>query len=157
MSPDISIRDLYFHTITGWTREKFDPAKFFERAKSVQRAKIIVSPSAAAAFSVSKVLKAYRLVSHTHVSINDLVRDMRKNGWVTINELVQGAVLVWTAVDKERHVGFFSDSEHAISFDPYFHKPYKHHITFGIKDDSKGKPQPVRKVKYILWHPRLER
>src|SRR3989344_5671866 len=179
MGQDPVVRtDCYRNDIHHWIdahtnfsdSDGFNAEKFFQNARNSQREKIAQHTSAAAAFGVSQVLRANGLVSHFHISVDALLRDMKRNGWRTGNKIEwdrithlpkgipPGTVLVWerlpaqTGSAGERHIGFYLDTEYAVSIHPQFHKPYQHHITFGVMGNDK-KRKPVRKVVQILIHP----
>lgn len=85
-------------------------------------------------------------ISLTHANVPSIEKDMLKNSWHQINDLRQGAILVWEKKDGHSHAGFYMGNNEAISNssrDTGF--PVKHHYTYN----------GTRKIEKIYWHPAL--
>ncbi len=109
----------------------------------------------ACASFVSGVLRLFNLVSETHATVDGTVRDMIESGWQPVDQPKIGTVLVWEKKASEdgsfhKHIGFYIDTDAAISNNTDSGQPVRHHWTYGEKDD-----QPVRKIEKILWHNKL--
>ena len=80
---------------------------------------------------------------------------MEDSGWYKIDEPKIGAILHWESVHRRGtandHIGFYTGDEKAICNDPDEGVPVVRHYTYGEKDDK-----PVRKIKAIYWHPKLD-
>ncbi len=104
------------------------------------------------AFFASSVLLIFGLIGKAHFTVRGVINDLEKNGWREIKKIKPGAVLIWEKNEKfnNQHIGFCWNGKTAIS--NYFIKrmPFKHHITYGIKDG-----RPARKIIKIFWHSML--
>lgn len=104
------------------------------------------------AFFATSVLLIFGLIKKTHFTVKGAIYDLKQSGWREINEIKPGAVLIWgkNEMFNNEHIGFCLNNKSAIS--NYFKKkrPFRHHITYGIKN---GKP--IRKIIKIFWHEKL--
>lgn len=101
------------------------------------------------AFYVSSLLLMFKLIKDQHATVSGTVVDLKKFGWKKITRPKPGCVVVWEKDDygagDHEHIGFYIGSNKTISNSSKKHCPTVHHWTY------KGK----RKVKLLLWHPRL--
>lgn len=101
---------------------------------------------------VSGVLLMNGLIAEMHAGVGGLERDMRASGWQLIDELREGAVIVWEARpgtdgSMHDHTGFFVGGEEAVSNDSNGTLiPHTHHYTYGN----------TRKIIRIYWHSKLD-
>jgi len=97
------------------------------------------------ALFVSSILYHFNLIQSPHLTVDGTIKDMRKSGWLEIQRLKTGAVLLWNKQKGHYHLGFYLGKERATSNDRKKRVPQIHHITFKNK----------RRVKAIFWHYKL--
>lgn len=104
------------------------------------------------AFFATSVLMIFDLIKNVHFTVKGAISDLKKSGWKEIKRPKTGAILIWEKNEEfaNEHIGFYIDEKSAIS--NYFKKrmPFKHHITYGIKNG-----QPRRKIIKMFWHKKL--
>jgi hypothetical protein len=105
------------------------------------------------AYFVSHILLMFNLIKEGHATVTGTVRDMEQSGWVKIENLREGAVLVWEASIQDEegnmhdHIGFYIGEDHAISNSTSKRTPQRHFWTFA-KEGEDG----YRKVSAIYWN-----
>lgn len=105
--------------------------------------------------STLEFLKKPRWISFVHANIPAIEKDIQENGWYEIQELREGAILVWEAREgtdipvygnMHLHAGFYLGNERAISNGSNTTlMPEEHHYTY----------EGTRKIIRIWWHPEL--
>lgn len=110
----------------------------------------------ACSFFASAVLYIHKLIRDMHAGVPGLERDLAASGWHQIDELREGAVIVWeprmgTFVpgmgEEHGHLGFYIGNDRAVSNGSNSTlMPEEHHVTYG----------DTRKIDRIWWHPELE-
>jgi hypothetical protein len=109
--------------------------------------------SVSCAFFVSFILFGFGytnadvgFISGIHATVTGLVRKLESSGWKKIIKPRAGAVIVWeTAMHPtgpHAHIGFWIDSNTAVSNHPKKGIPKAHHPTFGVKKNG----EPQRKI-----------
>jgi hypothetical protein len=103
------------------------------------------------AFFVSSILVLFKLIKEIHTTIDGTTKDLEDFGWIEIKKPKLGCILVWAEKDfgnneLHKHIGFYVGREKAISNSSNKKYPTEHNW-----DKYDG-----RKVKQILWHPKLE-
>ena len=114
---------------------------------------------------VSWILLTLELIKHPHATVYGTEKDLKASGWVEIDEVRPGAVIIW---EKKRgdnglledkgvdfmHMGFCASATEAISNSSKGTGfPSRHHITYGENPDG----TPVRKIDKIYWHSELDK
>src|SRR3989344_3476528 len=108
-----------------------------------QEKDILLSGRRSCAVHVSSILILQNLIQGPprgpHAKVKSLVKNMKDSGWRKIRKPRPGAVLIWEPMKAfgekiTDHVGFFWDSEYAISNRSEFGRPNIHHWTFGLKN-----------------------
>ena len=103
------------------------------------------------AYFVSSVLIMFGLIEKIHLTVDELIKEMKNCGWKRIKNPRKGSVLVWEAKkfgdEQHKHIGFFIGNTKAISNNYKKRAPTIHHWTFKRK----------RKVEAIFWHKKLEK
>lgn len=94
------------------------------------------------AFFVSSVLKIFDVIGSMHATVKSTVTDLNKSGWIEVNSIKTGDVIVWQPTkigDDETHVhiGFAIDTHQAISNDFKTGTPKKHMISGGNHNSSR--------------------
>jgi hypothetical protein len=108
------------------------------------------------AYFVSHILLMFKLINEGHATVKGTVRDMEQSGWVKIEDLREGAVLVWDASVQDEegnmhdHIGFYIGDDQAISNSSSKRTPQRHFWTFA-KEGEDG----YRKVSAIYWNEKL--
>jgi hypothetical protein len=104
------------------------------------------------AIFVSTILYLFKLIGDLHANVTSTTKDMLSSGWYEINELREGAVLVWESKlgdddgKMHSHNGFYLGGDMAISNDSKGTGfPWKHHYTY----------DGTRKIEKIYWHDSL--
>lgn len=104
------------------------------------------------AFFATSVLLIFGLIKKVHFTVKGAIRGLEQSGWREIKKLKPGAVIIWekNRMFSHTHIGFCFNEKIAIS--NYFKKriPFKHHITYGMKNG-----QPARRIVKIFWHQKL--
>ena len=105
------------------------------------------------AIFVSWILYLNKLIGDMHANVSSTTKDMLENGWVEIEELKSGAVLVWE--DKlgdddgkmHSHNGFYVGNNTAVSnYSRGSGFPHRHHYTYN----------GAREIAKIYWHTVLD-
>ena len=102
--------------------------------------------------SLLEFLKKPHWISFTHANVGSTEKDMQKNGWIQIDNLSPGAVVIWEKMVSDDHIahehmGFCFNDQEAVSNDSRGSGfPHKHHITYNN----------TRKIEKIYWHPELD-
>ena len=104
----------------------------------------------ACAFYVSSILSMFGLLESQHATVNGLVKDLEQSGWKKVEELQEGAVIIWEeqaqAHDEEhRHAGIYVGNDRAVSNSFEKKVPKEHHWTY---NDTRG-------VEAIYWNDKL--
>jgi len=106
------------------------------------------------AIFVSWILRIFYLIKEGHATVDGTMKDLKKSGWYKIKKPKVGSVLVWKEIflngSLNKHIGFYTGNEKAISNSRDKGTPIKHHWTFGPKNDKN-----YRKVIEIWWHSKL--
>ena len=108
------------------------------------------------AWFVSSLLYLFKLIKDAHATVNGTIKDLQQSGWKKIKKPKIGSVIVWEKIDFgnkdfHKHIGFYIGNNKAISTsNSKKGQPIIHHWTYGIKRNK-----PVRKVKAIFWHKKL--
>ena len=108
------------------------------------------------AWFVSSLLYLFKLIKDAHATVNGTIKDLQQSGWKKIKKPKIGNVIVWEKIDFgnkdfHKHIGFYIGNNKAISTsNSKKGQPIIHHWTYGIKRNK-----PVRKVKAIFWHKKL--
>ncbi len=91
----------------------------------------------------TSVAKNFRLITEVHMTVKGTVDDLKRNGWYEINEMKEGAILVWTegGENKAPHIGFYLGNNMAVSNSDKRMETVIHPVD-GID----------RKNAMILWH-----
>lgn len=75
--------------------------------------------SRSCAFFVSSVLAIFKKIGSFHNTVYSTVKDMQSSGWVEVQDLKPGDVIVWEAQERETgeysHIGFHIGNGQAIS------------------------------------------
>lgn len=108
------------------------------------------------AFFVSSILSIFNLIDEPHATVKSTVKKMEEAGWIKIDKLEPGCVLIWDEKEQLKwglhiHIGFYVGNDEAVSNNPTGVTPYKHHYTFGTKDNG----EPERKYTAIYTHPKF--
>ena len=116
-----------------------------------QRTDIMKNGKLSCAFYVSAVLALFQLIKRQHATVDSTVKDLRESSWQPAKKPKIGSVLIWEKTDSgngdfHQHIGFYIGGRKAISNSSKSGCPVRHHWTFGNK----------RKVKMILWNPKLK-
>ena len=96
------------------------------------------------AFYVSAILHMFGYVKSIHGTVETTIKDLKESGWIEIDELVVGSVIVWKpgkTTNGHSHIGFYVGEGQAISNDSWKKCPMKG----GWKFDGK------REVEAIFW------
>lgn len=110
----------------------------------------------ACGFFASAVLYIHKLINDMHAGVGGLERDLSQSGWSMINDLREGAVIVWEPQEGSfvpgmgtlhSHAGFYIGDGRAVSNGSSSTlMPREHEAS-----DGEG-----RKIVRIWWHPVLE-
>lgn len=107
---------------------------------------------------VSGILLLSNLIQERHTTVVGTVADMENFGWYKITEPRKGAVILWDfkkldngTQGKHRHLGFYLDTENAISNDSETRHIKQHHLTYGHLPSG----EPKRDILAYYWHPKL--
>lgn len=108
---------------------------------------------------VTSILYLFDLIKERHTTVNETVRDIEESGWYNITEPKKGAIILWGFKKKDdgtqgkhRHVGFYIDSDTAISNDSDTRVVIKHHPTYGTLPNGEAR----RDILAFYWHDALE-
>ena len=95
---------------------------------------------------VSHILMSFKLTSDYRAFSDKVIEDIIKFGWERTDNPHPGCVVYWGkmkhddgSASKHNHVGFFIDTETAISSTHLTHEVSRHHITFGTLSDGSPK------------------
>lgn len=101
----------------------------------------------ACSFFVSSVLYINKLIKDMHAGVAGLERDLEGSGWQKIDDLREGAVIIWERNLEHLHSGFYIGNNRAVSNGSNATlMPEEHHATY----------DGTRKIDRIWWHPFLE-
>lgn len=107
---------------------------------------------------VSSVLRIFGLIKEPHATIASTLTDMEESGWHEITEPRPGAVVFWdydTLADgtrsQNRHLGFYIDSQTAVSNSTKSGSVARHHPTYGTLANGNAR----RAVLAYYWHDKL--
>jgi len=106
------------------------------------------------AFFVSSVLVVFNWLGKIHVTVKGTVIELEKSGWIKIEDLRPGAVLVWEAQEASEghnHIGFYLKDDRAVSNSSETGLVSEHHFTYGQEEG-----RPKRKIEAIYWNPKFE-
>ncbi len=104
------------------------------------------------AFFVSSILALSKLCTSAHATVDTTLLDMKKSGWIDIDEPRVGCVIVWEnkhfeeSNEAHQHIGFYIGDDKAVSNSDkaraIAEHPYQSHNGRGIS--------------HLLWHPQLD-
>ena len=107
---------------------------------------------------VTSILYLFGLIKERHTTVAGTIEDILKSGWYEITEPRKGAIILWGYKKKDdgtqgkhKHVGFFIDSETAISNDSSMRVVARHHPTFGKFPDGEVR----RNILVYYWNDTL--
>ena len=109
------------------------------------------------AYFVSTVLRHFDLIKEWRTSVDELVVEMKKNGWKPIKKPKIGSVIVWgsryfgESGQRHGHIGFYIGKGWAISTSSKKRCPVIH----DWRKEATGKRK--RKIIKIFWHPKLKK
>ena len=112
----------------------------------------------ACAIFVSRKLAEFRgLIKNPHATVESTLKDMRASGWYKIDTPQPGAVILWekkiqTDGQPHHHLGFYIDTDKAISHSDQTRTPIIHSLNFGSND----KDGSARKIETFYWHLHLD-
>ena len=102
------------------------------------------------AYYVSNVLLMAGLIKGGHATVDSTKKDMLDFGWIKINELRKGAVVIWETKTTEdgahHHIGFYLNENEAVSNSAENKIIAKNHPTYNGD----------RKIEEIYWHPEFD-
>lgn len=103
---------------------------------------------------VSFLLYPLGLLKEPHTFVSHTITDLEESGWVKVNELRPGAVIVWGPWEhsSHAHIGFSLGDERAVSNVDIKESPQEHHATYGKNEDG----SPKRPITAIYWHPTFD-
>lgn len=108
---------------------------------------------------VTSILYLFGLITERHTTVASTIDDMAKSGWYEIKKPRKGAVTLWGFKKKDdgtqgkhRHVGFYIDTETAISNDSSTRVIARHHPTFGTFPSGEAK----RDILAYYWNDALD-
>lgn len=106
----------------------------------------------------SSILYLFGLIKERHTTVVKTIEDINESGWYEIKEPRKGALMLWGFKKKDdgtqgthNHVGFYIDSENAISNDPATRVVARHHPTYGQFENGEAR----RDVLAYYWHDKL--
>lgn len=86
------------------------------------------------AFYVSFLLHAFDLIEELHARTTGTVKDLERSGWRKTDTPHEGDIVVWEEQMQKSgifpHIGFYVDSENAISHRDTHRTPIAHSLTF---------------------------
>lgn len=151
--PSPSITPLLFPTYLEMIKRSIGSTMFRTSFALVNGKKknLLESGRISCAFFVSSLLLMFKLIADQHATVSGTVTDLKKFGWKKISKPKPGCIIVWDKDDfgsgLHDHIGFYLGNHIAVSNSSKKKQPVKHHWTY------KG----TRKVKLLLWHPKLSR
>jgi len=98
------------------------------------------------AFFVSSILLTFGLIKANHLTVEGLLKDLKKSGWYEISQPLPGSVLLWEEKRGHKHLGFLITPGKAVSNSATTHCPEIHSWNYNGN----------RKVIAAYWHKRLE-
>lgn len=108
---------------------------------------------------VSSLLFLFGLISGRHATVASTLEDMQRAGWRRMKRPRRGAIILWDfekysdgTRGKNRHLGFYLDSETAVSNSSSRGRITQHHPTFGTLKNG----APRRAVLGYYWNQKLE-
>ena len=108
---------------------------------------------------VTSVLYLFGLIKSRHTTVNGTIQDIEESGWYEIKEPRTGALMLWGYKKKDdgtqgkhRHVGFYIDSDTAVSNDSMVRIVARHHPTFGAFPNGEAR----RDVLAYYWNDKLD-
>lgn len=146
----LAIRETYLAQILGLVGSR-QYQKLFVLHPDQSIEDVIRNGDLACAYVVSSVLTLCELTKGgVHTTVDEVVRDLERSGWMVTEHPVPGAVIVWGArlcTDgvMHRHIGFSIGDCWAVSNDPRTRVPKIHNHDFG----------GARAVEKIYYHPVL--
>lgn len=105
------------------------------------------------AYYTSAILALFGLIKEVHATVDSTIADMKRNGWVEIQQPKVGCVLVWQETHFEKsgemhkHIGFYVGKGRAIS-----NSDKKRVIA-----DHPYRIYNGRGLAQMLWHPNLDK
>ncbi len=110
------------------------------------------------AMFVTTILLTFGLIKELHTTVNETLKDIQESGWYEIPEPRAGALILWGFKKKDggtqgkhRHVGFFIDTETAISNDSDTRVILRHHPTYGTFPNGEAR----RDILAYYWNDKL--
>src|SRR3989344_4940005 len=109
---------------------------------------IVKNGDLSCAFFLSGVLYINKLIKDMHSGVVGLEKDLLESGWEEINELKEGAILIWEpSASGHLHAGVYIGNDKAVSnMSEASGVPGEHHFTYNN----------TRKIIRIWWHDKLE-
>lgn len=108
----------------------------------------------ACGFFVTTLLFGFKLIKEPHLTVEGTKRELVESGWKLIKKPIPGCILFWELKKDKNgehgHVGFYLESEKAVSTSSSKKCVAKHHWTYGTKNG-----EPKRKIIAIYGHPFL--
>ncbi len=104
------------------------------------------------ALHTSSLLLLFGLISKPHSTVDGVIKDLKRSGWILIKKPRKGAILVWERKNGHKHIGFYIGNNKAISNSFLKRKPILHHWTFGTKNS-----RSFRKIEQIFWNNKIKK
>lgn len=107
---------------------------------------------------VTTILYIHDLIKERHTTVVATIDDILKSGWYEIKDARRGALILWDYKKKDdgtqgkhKHVGFYINSDTAVSNDSSTRVVAKHHPTFGTFPNGEAK----REILAYYWNDKL--
>lgn len=107
---------------------------------------------------VTSILYLCGLIKGRHTTVKSTLKDMQEFGWYEMKEPRKGALVLWDYMRNEdgtrgthQHVGFYIDSETAVSNDSTTRVVARHHLTFGTLSNGNAR----RSILAYYWNDKL--
>jgi len=111
------------------------------------------------AYFISSILCLHGLIDRAHFTVPGTLYAMENAGWVKINHLKIGCIVVWGSVHQNgadhKHLGVYIGDGQAISNRSSLGMPGEHPLHYsGLDKDGVKKKAPVL---VMYWHPAFDK
>ncbi len=107
---------------------------------------------------VSSILYLFNVITERHTTVKSTIEDIQKSGWYEIKKPKAGAIIHWGFKKKDdgtqgkhHHLGFFIDTENAVSNSSDTRVIARNHPTYGTFPNG----EPRRDILAYYWHDTL--
>lgn len=130
---------------------------FYKKSENDKETDVLINGDLSCAYYVSTILLIFSLIDRPHFRVDSTISAMEKHGWVKINKLKVGCIIIWEPIhqngESHYHIGFYIGDGQAISNRSSLGMPGEHALHYSGLDKENNKKKA--EIHSLYWHPDL--